>query len=58
MVVIIKQGDSPEKIDQKLQAIEVEETKKRIERLKPFFGVLKRKIDPLKLQKKWRSEWE
>ncbi len=58
MVVVIKQGDSPEKIDKKLQAIEDEETKKRIERLKPFFGVLKRKIDPLKLQKKWRSEWE
>jgi|GEM_PF-695916 len=58
MVVVIKQGDSPEKIDKKLQAIEDEETKKRIERLKPFFGVLKRNIDPLKLQKKWRGEWE
>jgi len=58
MVVVIKQGDSPEKIEKKLQAIEDVETKKRIERLKPFFGVLKRNIDPLKLQKKWRGEWE
>jgi hypothetical protein len=58
MVVVIKNDDSPEKIRKKMQAIEDEETRKRIERLKPFFGIIKRKIDPLKLQKKWRSEWE
>jgi 7,8-dihydro-6-hydroxymethylpterin-pyrophosphokinase len=58
MVVIVKNTDSPEKIMKKLQAVETEQTAKRIERLKPFFGVLKRNIDPLKLQKKWRNEWE
>ena len=58
MVMVIKQNDSPEKIKKKLQAIDEEETQKRIERLKPFFGILKRDIDPLKLQKKWRSEWD
>lgn len=56
--MVIKQNDSPEKIKKKLQAIDEEETQKRIERLKPFFGILKRDIDPLKLQKKWRSEWD
>jgi len=58
MIVIIKNDDSPEKIKKELKAVQDEETKKRIERLRPFFGILKRKIDPIKLQKKWRSEWE
>ena len=58
MVVVIKRSDSPEKIRKKLQAIEDAEAQKRIESFKPYFGILKRKIDPLKLQKKWRSEWD
>jgi len=58
MVVTIKNTDSPEKIIQQLQAVEKELSKKRVEQLQPFFGVLKRDIDPLKLQKKWRNEWK
>jgi hypothetical protein len=58
MVVKIRNSDSPEKIRKELRAIEDDQTKKRIDRLKLFFGILKRDIDPLKLQKKWRNEWE
>ncbi len=58
MIVTIKNNDSPEKIIKKLQAIEDELAKKRVEQLSPFFGVLKRNIDPLKLQEKWRNEWK
>jgi hypothetical protein len=58
MVVVIKQSDPPDKIRKKLQALEDAETQTRIESFKPYLGILKRKIDPLKLQKKWRSEWD
>jgi len=57
MVVKIKSSDSPEKIKKELQAIEDEQTKKRIARLKPLFGILKLREDPVTLQRRWRDEW-
>lgn len=58
MTVEIKKDDTPEEIRRKLEELEDVDRKARVERLKPFFGILKRKIDPLQLQKKWRNEWD
>jgi len=57
MVVTINKNVSPQKIRKELKAMD-DKTEKRVEQLSPFFGVLKRDINPLKLQKKWRNEWE
>lgn len=57
MVIEIKKGDSPEKIDQELKKIldrSAEEKKKHFER---FFGILTLNEDPVKLQRRWRDEW-
>ena len=58
MSVTIKTNSSPEKIKKQLDTIAEQEKAKRIEKLKPFFGILKGDIDPLKLQRKWRNEWK
>lgn len=57
MVLKIKSSDTPEKIKKELQAIEDGQTKKHIARLKPLFGTLKLREDPVKLQRRWRDEW-
>lgn len=57
MVVEIKKGDSPEKIDRALKKIldkAAEEKKKHFEK---FFGTITLNEDPVTLQRKWRDEW-
>jgi len=57
-MVVVKQGDSVDKLDKELSKLEDKARKERIKQLEPYFGILKGKeIDPLKLQKKWRSDW-
>ena len=61
MVVEIKQSDTPEEVEKKLAAIRGETEKKRqekIDRVMKYFGSVKLDIDPLELQKQWRSEWD
>lgn len=58
MVIEIKKDDNADDVLKKLQYIDDEQQKKRAEELKPFFGVFKRNINPLNLQKQWRNEWE
>jgi len=57
MVVEIKKGDSPEKVDKALKKIldkSAEDKKKHFEK---FFGILKLTEDPLTMQRNWRDEW-
>jgi len=65
MVVEIKSTDTPEEIQEKLQAIKDERLRRqkeiddqRKENIKKYFGCWKSDLDPLELQKKWRDEWE
>lgn len=58
-MVVIKQGDSVEKVDKELLKFAEKAKKEKVKRLEPYFGILKDiDIDPLQLQKQWRSEWE
>lgn len=57
-MVVVKHNDSIKKLDKELSKLADKSRKEREKELEPFFGVLKDKsIDPLKLQKKWRSDW-
>jgi len=65
MVVEIKSTDTPEEIQEKLQAIKNETARKqkeaedtRREQLMKYFGSIKSDMDPLALQKQWRNEWD
>lgn len=56
-MVVVKHSE-PEKLDIELSKLADKAKKERMEKLEPYFGILKDKnIDPLKLQKKWRSDW-
>ena len=64
MVVEIKSTDTPEEIQEKLQAIKNETLRKqqeinedRYKRIEKYFGCWKTDVDPLELQKQWRDEW-
>jgi len=58
-MVVVKRTDSAEKVDKELLKLAHKARQDKIKKLEPFFGILKDKdIDPLKLQKKWRSDWE
>jgi hypothetical protein len=58
MVVEILQSDSPEEVERKLREMNEHIRQERVKRLKPFFGILKTEVDPLKFQKEIRDEWE
>jgi CRISPR/Cas system-associated exonuclease Cas4 (RecB family) len=62
MVVEIKQTDTPEEVKKKLQVFQDEMVRKeneRKERIKSFFGILKRDdINPIEIQRKLRDEWD
>jgi 5'-deoxynucleotidase YfbR-like HD superfamily hydrolase len=65
MVVEIKSTDTPEEIQEKLQAIMKSSERKqaiaaneRRERLMKCFGAIKTDLDPLEIQKQLRSEWD
>ncbi|QQL48847.1 hypothetical protein [Mucilaginibacter ginkgonis] len=61
MTVEILQSDTPEEVDNKLSQIDKQIDKKNEERFKrvmKYFGSVKLDIDPLKLQRQWRDEWE
>ena len=58
-MVVVKRTDSAEKVDKELLKLADKARQDKIKKLEPFFGILKDKdIDPLKLQKKWRGDWE
>lgn len=57
MVTIIKKGTTKEKIQVLLTQQQVNQIRKSID-LHKYCGKLNLKEDPLKLQKKWRNEWE
>ena len=52
MVVEIKNTDTPEEVDKKLQEMNEHIKQRRIKRFKPYFGILKTTTDPLAFQKK------
>jgi len=56
MVVVIKKGDSIEKINKLLAKLQAK-AKKGLD-AKKFSGTLSSKIDGLEFQKKLRDEWE
>jgi hypothetical protein len=58
MTIEINNDDTPESIKKKVQQMEDHQRDLRVERFKKYFGILKLKVDPLELQKKWRDEWE
>jgi hypothetical protein len=55
MVTIIKKGTSREKI---LLALKKHPAKIKSLDLKKYCGSFSLQEDPMKLQKKWRNEWE
>ncbi len=55
MVTIIKRGSTKEEINSQLE--QRNKKHKGID-LKKYFGSIKLREDPIKLQKKWRNEWE
>ena len=57
MVTIIKKGTSKEKILSLLEHWKNKKGRKGID-LQKYCGAIQLKEDPLKLQKKWRNEWE
>jgi len=56
MVIVIKKGATKDEI---LSLLEAHKTSpgKGIE-IKKYCGIIRLREDPLKLQKKWRNEWE
>lgn len=56
MVVIIKRGDSIEKIKKQLAELQMKTRKKGLD-AKKYCGTLSTKIDGLEFQKKLRNEW-
>ncbi|QKJ31745.1 hypothetical protein HQ865_18885 [Mucilaginibacter mali] len=57
MVIEIKKGDSPEKIDKELKKILDKAAAEKKQHLEKFFGILKLDEDPVTLQRRWRDEW-
>jgi len=57
MVTIIKKGASKENIKSLLEKRQKKKKAKNID-IKKYCGILNLKEDPVKLQKKWRDEWE
>lgn len=55
MVIILKKTDSKRKIKRKLSSAGAERSKKLFN-AKKFNGILKLKIDPIKIQKKLRED--
>lgn len=57
MVIEIKKGDSPEKIDKELKKILDKAAAEKKQLFEKFFGILKLDEDPVTLQRRWRDEW-
>lgn len=55
MAIVISKGSTKEEIKKKLSKQKQGVSKKEIRK---FCGVLNLNMDPIKLQKKWRDEWE
>lgn len=55
MATVITKGSSKKEIQKKLNKISKSSSKSD---LKKLCGTLRLESDPLKLQKKWRDEWE
>lgn len=57
MVLIIKRGDSTEKVNKLLAKLQEEAGKKGVDTTK-HCGTIKLKEDPLEIQRKLRDEWQ
>lgn len=65
MIIEIKQSDSREEVEAKLQQMhdhvskkeEERQEKEKKEKLKSLFGSIKLKEDPVVMQRRWRDEW-
>lgn len=57
MVVEIKKGDSPEKIDRELKKILAKSAEDKKKHFEKFFGIITLSEDPVTLQRRWRDEW-
>ena len=55
MVTTIKKGTSPEKI---ILALKKRSVKVKSPDIKKYCGSITLTEDPMKLQKKWRNEWD
>jgi hypothetical protein len=56
MLIEIKEKDTPESINKKLEALFVKVDCDEKERLNKFFGALHIKEDAVSLQRRWRDE--
>lgn len=57
MIVVIKRGDSPKKVNKKLKKVFDKTVEDRRKRFEKFLGVIKLDEDPVALQRRWRKEW-
>lgn len=57
MVVVIKRGDSPEKIKKELDKIYKKQREERKKLFESFVGVIQLDEDPVVMQRRWRDEW-
>ena len=57
MVVVIKKGESSDKIDKKLKKIFDKTIEDRKARFEKFLGVIKLDEDAVVMQRRWRDEW-
>ena len=57
MVVVIKRGDSPEKIKKELDKIYKKQREERKKLFESFVGVITLDEDPVIMQRRWRDEW-
>ena len=57
MVVVIKKGDSIEKINKLLAKLQAKAAKKGVDTRK-YCGTIKLKENPVEIQRKLRDEWD